>query len=73
VVAQLLAFGPPAAHLLRLDGIEADLRDALARERHGEADELAFHVGGDVERHRLRVVQRHRERASRRAGCRSPG
>ena len=62
VVAQLLAVGAPAAQLVRLGVVEADLRDAFARERHGEADQLALHVGRDVERHRLGVVQGHRER-----------
>ena len=62
VVAQLLAVGLPAAQLVRLGSVEADLRHAFARQRHGEADQLALHVGRDVERHRLRVVQGHRER-----------
>ena len=47
---------------MRLGVVEADLRDALARERHGQADELALHVGRDLERHRLGIVLRDRER-----------
>ena len=62
VVAQLLAVGLPATQLVRLGVVEADLRDAFARKRHGEADQLALHVGRDIERHRLGVVQGYRER-----------